>query len=210
MLVIDKPAGIAVHPGPRGGPSLEDYFAPLKFGLPRNPALAHRLDQDTSGCLVLGRHPKALRKLGRLFANGSIEKTYIAECAGIPEKLSGTIDGALNKQKTKRGWRMIIDPEGKPARTTYRVIARAPGHCLIAAQPKTGRTHQIRVHLASIGSPITGDDRYGAPPVDNTKLKLHAQKIVIPLYPSRDAIIVRADIPESFAPWREAIADANL
>ena len=74
MLVIDKPAGIAVHAGPRGGSSLEDGFGALRFGLPRPPALAHRLDRDTSGCLVLGRHPKALRRLGALFAAGKVEK----------------------------------------------------------------------------------------------------------------------------------------
>jgi len=84
MLVIDKPAGLAVHKGPKGGESLEDYFDALRFGLPRAPALAHRLDRDTSGCLVLGRHPKALRRLGRLFAEGKVEKTYWAVVVGIP------------------------------------------------------------------------------------------------------------------------------
>src|SRR5512135_873198 len=82
MLVIDKPAGIPVHAGPRGGPNLEAGFDALRFGLPRAPALAHRLDRDTSGCLVLGRHPKALRRLGALFAEGSVEKVYWAIVAG--------------------------------------------------------------------------------------------------------------------------------
>jgi tRNA pseudouridine32 synthase/23S rRNA pseudouridine746 synthase/23S rRNA pseudouridine1911/1915/1917 synthase len=82
VLVIDKPAGVPVHAGPRGGPNLEAGFAALRFGLPRPPALAHRLDRDTSGCLVLGRHPKALRRLGMLFAEGKIEKTYWAAAAG--------------------------------------------------------------------------------------------------------------------------------
>src|SRR5215469_4384544 len=76
MLVIDKPAGLAVHKGPKGGESLEDYFGALRFGLPRPPALAHRLDRDTSGCLVLGRHRKALAALGRLFKSGQVGKTY--------------------------------------------------------------------------------------------------------------------------------------
>ena len=84
MLVIDKPAGFAVHRGPKGGESLEDHFDVLRFGLPRRPALAHRLDRDTSGCLMLGRHHKALAQLGKLFKNGAIGKTYWAVVEGSP------------------------------------------------------------------------------------------------------------------------------
>ena len=86
MLVIDKPAGFAVHRGPKGGASLEDYFDALRFGLPRAPALAHRLDKDTSGCLVLGRHRKALALLGKLFKQGKIGKTYWAVVEGAPRR----------------------------------------------------------------------------------------------------------------------------
>ena len=85
MLVLDKPAGVAVHRGPKGGASLEDDFDALRFGLPRKPALAHRLDRDTAGCLVLGRHHKALEKLGLLFKQGKIGKTYWAIVVGGPE-----------------------------------------------------------------------------------------------------------------------------
>ena len=92
MLVLDKPAGVAVHAGPKGGASLQDDFDALRFGLPRNPALAHRLDRDTAGCLVLGRHHKALEKLGLLFKQGKIAKTYWAIVAGAPEGEEGTID----------------------------------------------------------------------------------------------------------------------
>ena len=93
MLVIDKPAGFAVHRGPKnsnkGGESLEDHFGALRFGLPRAPALAHRLDRDTSGCLVLGRHRKALAQLGRLFKSGAIDKTYWAVVEGAPDTDEG-------------------------------------------------------------------------------------------------------------------------
>src|SRR6202050_980248 len=91
MLVIDKPAGFAVHRGPgrNGGQSLEDHFDALRFGLPRAPALAHQLDRDTSGCLVLGRHRKALAQLGRLFKSGAIGKTYWAVVEGAPETDEG-------------------------------------------------------------------------------------------------------------------------
>src|SRR5947209_11518402 len=91
MLVIDKPAGLPVHKGPKGGESLEDYFGALTFGLPRAPALAHRLDRDTSGCLVLGRHRKALAELGRLFKNGRVGKIYWAVVEGGPAEVAGRI-----------------------------------------------------------------------------------------------------------------------
>src|SRR5271168_1528008 len=91
MLVIDKPAGLAVHRGPNGCESLEDHFDALRFGLPRAPALAHRLDRDTSGCLVLGRHRKALAQLGKRFKNGEIGKTYWAVVEGAPETDEGVI-----------------------------------------------------------------------------------------------------------------------
>src|SRR6187399_506421 len=116
MLVLDKPAGFAVHKGPKGGESLEDYFGALRFGLPRAPALAHRLDRDTSGCLVLGRHPKALRRLGRLFAEGQVEKVYWAVVDGVPAKPAGRIELALAKQaRGMVGWRMVTDPAGQQA-----------------------------------------------------------------------------------------------
>src|ERR1700752_3608221 len=102
MLVIDKPAGFAVHRGPKGGESLEDHFDALRFGLPRRPALAHRLDRETSSRLVLGRHHKALEKLGLLFKQGKIAKTYWAVVAGGPEQDSGAIDLALGRLDDKR------------------------------------------------------------------------------------------------------------
>src|ERR1700756_1645690 len=92
MLALNKPAGIAVHRGPKGGASLEDDFDALRFGLPRKPALAHRLDRETSGCLVLGRHRRALAQLGRLFKSGAVEKTYWAMVEGGPDADEGAIE----------------------------------------------------------------------------------------------------------------------
>ena len=116
MLVVDKPAGLAVHRGPqsgdRGGEAFEDYFGALRFGLPRSPALAHRLDRDTSGCLVLGRHRKALALLGKLFKNGKVGKTYWAVVEGGPEADEGRIDIALSKRDESA---RLVD-EGRPAR----------------------------------------------------------------------------------------------
>jgi tRNA pseudouridine32 synthase/23S rRNA pseudouridine746 synthase len=125
MLVIDKPAGLAVHRGPKGGECLEDHFGALKFGLPRAPALAHRLDHDTSGCLVLGRHRKALASLGRLFKNGAVGKTYWAVVEGGPEADEGRIDLPLGRLDASRGWWMKHDPNGQPASTIWKVLGRA-------------------------------------------------------------------------------------
>jgi tRNA pseudouridine32 synthase/23S rRNA pseudouridine746 synthase/23S rRNA pseudouridine1911/1915/1917 synthase len=199
VLVLDKPAGIAVHAGPGGGPHLEHWFPLLRFGLTRPPALAHRLDRDTSGCLVLGRHPKALRRLGRLFAEGKVEKVYWAIIAGIPAAPEGRIEAALRKlPRGIVGWHMVIDPEGQRAVTDYRVLGTGGGRAWLELRPHTGRTHQIRVHCAALGTPIVGDPAYGGP-VDKRlggdKLQLHARSIRLPLYPAKPPIMVTAPVP---------------
>jgi tRNA pseudouridine32 synthase / 23S rRNA pseudouridine746 synthase len=191
MLVIDKPGGIAVHPGPGGGPNLESGFAALRFGLPHSPALAHRLDRDTSGCLVLGRHPKALRRLGALFAAGQIEKIYWAVVDGAPAEAEGRIETGLKKLS---GWRMVIDPEGQRAVTDYRVLGSAQGRAWLELRPRTGRTHQIRVHCAALGCPVLGDPVYGRSP-SREPLLLHARAISLPLYAGRPPVAVSAPAP---------------
>ena len=124
MLVIDKPPGLPVHRGPKGVEAFEDYFDALRFGLPRPPSLAHRLDRDTTGCLVLGRHRKALALLGKLFKQGKVGKTYWAVVEGGPVEDTGTIDIALAKRDESRGWWMKADPHGLPSVTTWRVMGR--------------------------------------------------------------------------------------
>jgi tRNA pseudouridine32 synthase / 23S rRNA pseudouridine746 synthase len=193
MLVIDKPAGIAVHAGPNGGANLEMGFDRLRFGLPRPPALAHRLDRDTSGVLVLGRHPKALRRLGALFANGQVEKVYWAIVEGVPELKEGRIELALRKHTQGSGWRIEVDTNGQRAVTDYRVLGEAGGRAWLELKPQTGRTHQIRVHCAAIGCPVAGDPTYGKP--GRGPLLLHARSITLPLYPGRPPIAVTAPPP---------------
>jgi tRNA pseudouridine32 synthase / 23S rRNA pseudouridine746 synthase len=196
MLVIDKPAGFAVHKGPKGGESLEDYFDALRFGLPRAPALAHRLDRDTSGCLVLGRHRKALAELGRLFKAGKVGKTYWAVVEGGPSEDEGRIDLPLGRKDATRGWWMKHDPQGQPAVTTWKVMGRADQLAFLALEPLTGRTHQLRVHCAAKGWPIVGDTIYGsAPRTGGPGLQLHAREIVVPLYKNREPIRASAPVP---------------
>jgi tRNA pseudouridine32 synthase/23S rRNA pseudouridine746 synthase len=199
MLVVDKPAGLAVHPGPpstdKGKECLQHHFGALRFGLPRPPALAHRLDRDTSGCLVLGRHRKALAQLGRLFKSGAVEKTYWAIVEGSPAEQHGTIALPLGRLDVTRGWWMKHDPEqGQPAVTKWKVLGRASGTndhpkelTWLVLEPLTGRTHQLRVHCAEMGWPILG---------------LQAREIVVPLYKNRPPVRVTAPVP---AHMREAL-----
>jgi len=214
MLVIDKPAGIAVHKGPKGGENLEAHFGALRFGLPRNPALVHRLDRDTSGCLVLGRHHKALEKLGLLFKQGRIGKTYWALVEGGPAEEEGLIDLPLGRLDAERGWWMKVDPSGLPSQTRWRVLGRSTGRAFLALEPLTGRTHQLRVHCAAQGWPILGDPVYGSGRKGGEPLHLHARAIEIPLYKNKDPIMVEAPVPEAMRAglegcgWREEIAQS--
>ena len=194
ILVIDKPAGIAVHQGPGGGPHLEHWFPLLRFGLPRPPALAHRLDRDTSGCLVLGRHPKALRRLGQLFRESKVEKTYWAVVAGIPDPPQGRIETGLRKETRGAGWKMVVDPEGQHAVTEYRLLGVHDGRAWLELRPLTGRTHQVRVHCAVLGCPVIGDIAYGGP--GEVPLHLHARAISLPLYPAKLPVEVTAPVPQ--------------
>ncbi len=217
MLVIDKPAGIPVHRGPRNsrdksGIALEDQFDALRFGLPRPPVLAHRLDRDTSGCLVLGRHRKATASLGLLFKHSRISKTYWTVVEGGPEADAGVIDIALGRLNAERGWWQKPDPDGLPSVTNWKVMGRGVGGSSrltwLALEPVTGRTHQLRVHCAAMGWPIVGDSIYGheamarrernesfLPKGDAPMLQLHAREIVIPLSKNKPPVRVVAPVP---------------
>ena len=145
-------------------------------------------------CLVLGRHQKALRRLGRLFAEGQVEKVYWAVVSGVPRESEGRIEAALLKQpRGTVGWRMVVDPQGQKAVTDYRVLGAADGRAWLELRPRTGRTHQIRVHCAALGSPIVGDPAYGGPA--DHKLQLHARAIALPLYPAKPPVAVTAPVP---------------
>ena len=201
MLILDKPAGIAVHRGPKGGACLEDYFEQLRFGLPRLPALAHRLDRDTSGCLVLGRHRKALEALGLMFKQGKISKTYWAIVEGGPEAAEGLIDLPLGRLDATRGWWMKVDPLGQKSQTRWRVMGRGMDRddkpiAWLALEPLTGRTHQLRVHCEAMGFAIVGDPIYGSGARESGPgLQLHAREIVVPISKNKEPVRVEAPAP---------------
>ncbi len=196
MLVLDKPAGLPVHAGTGGGDTLDRHFEALRFGLPRPPSLAHRLDRDTSGCLVLGRNRHALDKLGKMFASGRIKKTYWAAVQGIPAQPEGIIDLPLAKQSEsgKRWWMKVAETGGMPAQTLYRVLGSAGDVTWLELSPQTGRTHQLRVHCAAIGHPIIADRIYGTQ-APGQVMQLHARAITIPLYDKKPPIEIQAPPP---------------
>ena len=198
MLVLDKPAGLAVHRdrGRAGGETLTDHLDALRFGLPRRPEIVHRLDRETSGCLVLGRHPRALAHLNALFREREVDKVYWALVEGAPEQDEGEIALALAPEDPRRGWRMQPDPAGQPALTQWRVLGRGPLTWL-ELRPITGRTHQLRVHCAALGWPIVGDSLYGAG--GDHGLMLHARAVTVPLYPKKAPITVEAPVPKRMA-----------
>jgi tRNA pseudouridine32 synthase / 23S rRNA pseudouridine746 synthase len=197
MIIINKPPGIAVHKGPGYGDNLEAHFGILRFGLPQNPALAHRLDKDTSGCLVLGRDKTALASLGQLFRKGLIEKTYWAVVVGSIQGDSGIIDAPLARSShEKRSWWMKVDQSGDDSITYWRVLGRADGLVWLELKPQTGRTHQLRVHCAHIGAPIAGDHVYGGDTARSAArhMHLHARTVAIPVY-QKAPIVAKAPVP---------------
>jgi tRNA pseudouridine32 synthase / 23S rRNA pseudouridine746 synthase len=206
IIVLDKPPGIPVHAGPNGGPSLEDDFHTLKFGYKETPHLAHRLDRDTSGCLILGRNERALKKMGRLFETGQVKKTYWAIVEGRPPAEEGVIDLPLKKVKLPKGWSMQPaqkgEAEAQEAVSEYKVVKHLrKDRSWLELKPRTGRTHQLRVHLKAIGCPIHGDWLYSGgairpPEGEFPMLHLHARSVEIPLYPDKPAVVVSAELPE--------------
>lgn len=198
IIVIDKPSGIPVHIGAHAGVALEQFFDQLRFDLPHNPWLAHRLDRETSGCLVLGRTKEALARLGKQFAEGKIGKTYWAVVVGVPAEEAGVINRPILKTGKGARWRIVLDDAGQEAVTEYRVLGKGDGFSWVAFAPRTGRTHQIRVHSAyALGCPLVGDPFYGAEGAYDAKhysTMLHARSIALPA--KGDPLMVEAPVPE--------------
>lgn len=182
LLVINKPNRLPLYPGPGGGVTLAGFLEELRFGHPEPPAPAHRLDSATTGCLILGRSKAARAQLTRLFETGQIDKTYWAVVQGTPLDDEGTIDLPLKDN----GWpgrpRMIVGEEGKKSVTAYRILRKGKELSWLELTPKTGRTHQLRVHCAALDCPIVGDPLYGNAESgpEGTPLHLHARSVTLP------------------------------
>ncbi len=196
-LVIDKPGGLPLDTPRAGGVSLADHLDNLRFGFQRAPAPVHRLDRDTSGCLLLARNPKAHKMLQRAFEEKKVEKAYVAILDGIPAAQEGMVDLALGKRSTaEQGWRMVPDPDGQSSLTRWRVLAARGGRALLLFRPETGRTHQIRVHAAEgIGIPILGDPVYGT---GQGPTLLHALVLRVPRA-GKPPVEAVAPLPPAFA-----------
>ena len=198
-LVIDKPAGLPVDRPRAGGRSLADHLDELRLGFQREPAPVHRLDTDTSGCLLLARNPKALARFARSFEERQVEKRYLGILAGEIAGDEGTIVLSLSKiSSAEKGWRMIAAKKGKPAVTHWRRLAVAGGRTLIEFRPETGRTHQIRIHaLTGLGVPLAGDPVYGSK-ATGPRTMLHAAGLTVPRG-EKPAIVAEAPLPADFA-----------
>ena len=198
-IVIDKPAGLPVDPPRAGGDSVAARAGELKLGFQREPVAMHRLDRDTSGCLLLARNPKARAKFQQAFESGMVEKLYLAVVDGIPDGAHGLIDLPLAKVSTaEEGWRMVPDDKGKSAQTRWRKLAEMDGRSLVEFKPLSGRTHQIRVHAArGLGTAIAGDPVYGG---GEESMLLHSWRLVVPRN-KKPPIDVTARVPDSFGLW---------
>lgn len=197
-IIVDKPSGLPVDPPRDGSLSLENHLQALTFGFKRWPTAVHRLDRDTSGCLLLARNPKAHARFQQAFETKSVVKHYLAVVEGVPEAKSGIIDLPLAKRSTSEaGWRMVVDPKkGKPAITAWEVVAEQDGRALIRFIPETGRTHQIRVHAAQgLGFPIVGDPVYGK---GDAPMLLHSAFLSVPRA-DKPPVEATAVLPARFA-----------
>jgi len=197
-LVINKPAGLPIEQPRKGGPSLENHLEELKLGFQRPPMPVHRLDTDTSGCLLFARNPKSLKRFNKAFEDRLVEKSYLAILDGVPEGESGTIELALSKISSKeKGWRMIAAKKGKPAVTHWELVDKIGSRSVIRFKTETGRTHQIRIHaLAGLGAPLLGDPIYGNGK-GAARTMLHAESIVVPRE-GKPSIEARAPLPADF------------
>lgn len=198
VIVVNKPSGLLTHA--KGGLSDESTVAEIirpktSFATDTDrPGIVHRLDRDTSGLLIIAKNPESAAHLQRQFAERTAKKTYIAITDGKPKLNAAKIDLPIGRNPSAPST-FRIDPNGKPAQTTYHVLAENDAQSLVELKPTTGRTHQLRVHLAHLNTPILGDRVYGKS--SDCRMMLHAQKLEITL-PSGERKVFEATIPDEF------------
>ena len=209
-IVIDKPEGLPVDAPRAGGDSIEARIGELSLGFKRPPVPMHRLDRDTSGCLLFARNPRSRAAFQQAFEGGTVSKSYLAVLDSEIAGEEGLIELPVAKVSSARGgWRMVADDAGKAAATRWRRIAVADGQSLIEFRPLSGRTHQVRVHAArGLGAAIVGDPVYSLPDdaelggmvLPDSGMLLHAWRLVLPRDP-KEPIDVTAPVPDRFGRW---------
>jgi len=209
LAAVDKPAGVPAQPtltSDRG--TLPELVSALVGGA---VTLVHRLDRETSGVTVFARTKGAAAALAEAFRTGAPEKTYLALAARPPAPAEGRIDLALGKDPARAGLRRV-DPAGEAAATRYRTLRAGPLAALVEARPETGRTHQIRVHLAALGAPLLGDARYGGPrrvgEVAIPRVMLHAARLELDHPATGARMVLEAPVPEDFRLIEAALVGA--
>ncbi|GAY21917.1 MULTISPECIES: RluA family pseudouridine synthase [Sphingobium] len=204
-IVINKPPGLATQGGTKTDDHVDGLLDALEFDLDQRPKLVHRLDKDTSGALLVARTARSAAFFAKAFSSRTARKVYWAIVMGVPSIEDGMIELPIAKQPGTGGEKMHVDEEeGLPSRSRYRVIERAGNRAAwVELQPYTGRTHQLRVHMAAIGHPIVGDGKYGGKDAFlsgtiSRKMHLHARRIRVD-HPDGGRVDVRAELPEHFA-----------
>lgn len=210
-FVFNKPPGLATQGGTKTTNHLDRLLDGLADGPGNRPKLVHRLDKDTSGALLVARNARAAAFFSKSFSGRTAKKLYWALIMGVPSADEGVIDAPLAKQPGTGGEKMHIDEEhGQPAKTRWRVIDRAGNRAAwVELQPLTGRTHQLRAHMAAIGHPIVGDGKYGGAEAFLTggisrKLHLHARRLRIDS-PAKGKIDITAELPGHMAQSLETL-----
>ncbi|MBP8234902.1 RluA family pseudouridine synthase [Rhizorhabdus sp.] len=201
-IVINKPPGLATQGGTKTEMHVDRLLDALQFDAESRPKLVHRLDKDTSGVLLLARTSRAAAHFAKAFSSRTARKVYWAVCTDVPSIEDGMIELPIGKQPGTGGEKMYVDQkEGSPARTRYRMIDRVGNRaCWLELQPYTGRTHQLRVHLAAIGHPIVGDGKYGGAEAFlsgtiSRKMHLHARRLRVD-HPDGGQLEITAEPPE--------------
>ncbi len=200
IVAVDKPPGLAVHGAPGdAGPSVaawfvERYPAEARAFDAERPGIVHRLDKDTSGVLLLAKTPQAQAALSGAFEARETGKTYLAICEGVPQHERAVVDAAIARHPGDRT-RMAITKRGRQARTEYQALASDSDRSLLLVKPESGRTHQIRVHLAAVGVPVANDRVYGRG--GEGRQLLHAWRIAVP-HPAGGTLMVTAPLPPDF------------
>jgi 23S rRNA pseudouridine1911/1915/1917 synthase len=202
LLVVDKPAGVAVHPGPghATGTLVHALLGDAAGGdEPDRPGIVHRLDRDTSGLMVVARTPEAYRRLQALVRRRRLEREYLALVRGHPRSRSGRIEAPIGRDRAEPTRQSLDTDTPRDAVTHFEVAELLPGHALLRVRLETGRTHQIRVHLAAIDLPVVGDRVYGAPGLGLERQFLHAARLAFPHPLTGEPVETESPLPDDLA-----------